>query len=473
MRYHILDTRTLQHPTRANVFSQLPLLAPPITIQRTARLLSSLRSSVMSSSTPPIHRVNGELYVEGVSCTSLAKSYGTPLYVYSRRALTDAYKAYASSGAKVHVAVKANSNLGVLSLFARLGAGFDIVSGGELARVLAAGGKASDVVFSGVGKSADEMRYALREGVKCFNVESAPELERLDAVAGEMGLMAPVSLRVNPDVDPKTHPYISTGLKGNKFGVAFSDALKTYKRAQELANVDVRGIDCHIGSQITDISPYLDALDRVLDLVAKLKAEGIDIAHIDVGGGLGIDYGNGDAPPKTEQFVSTIIERMREEQPGAEVWFEPGRSLLGNAGVLLTTVEYLKPGEEKNFCIVDAGMNDLARPSMYDAFHDIVPVSECSEAAATANGEAGKGTSWEVVGPVCESGDWLGHDRSLDVKPGDVLAILSAGAYGFTMASNYNTRPRPTELVADGEKVHVVRERETVQSLFAGEKVIS
>lgn len=420
----------------------------------------------MSSSTP-IHRENGTLYVEGVSCSTLAKHYGTPLYVYSRRALTKSYNAYASSGAKVHVAVKANSNLGVLSLFARLGAGFDIVSGGELARVLAAGGQASNVVFSGVGKSADEMRYALKEGVKCFNVESAPELERLNDVAGEMGLKAPVSLRVNPDVDPKTHPYISTGLKGNKFGVAFSDAVGTYKRAQELPYVDVRGIDCHIGSQITDISPYLDALERVLALVSKLKAEGIDIAHIDVGGGLGIDYGNGDAPPKTEQFVSTIIERIRKEQPGAEVWFEPGRSLLGNAGLLLTTVEYLKPGEEKNFCIVDAGMNDLARPSMYDAFHDIVPVVERSDAGSKTDG-----TTWEVVGPVCESGDWLGHDRSLDVQPGDVLAILSAGAYGFTMASNYNTRPRPAELVVDGEDVHVVRERETVQSLFAGEHLI-
>lgn len=427
------------------------------------------------SSTPAIHRENGTLYIEGVSCSALAKQYGTPLYVYSRRALTEAYNAYASSGAKVHVAVKANSNLGVLSLFARLGAGFDIVSGGELARVLAAGGKASNVVFSGVGKSADEMRYALREGVKCFNVESAPELERLNDVGGEMGLKAPVSLRVNPDVDPKTHPYISTGLKGNKFGVAFSDALGTYKRAQEMPHVQVSGIDCHIGSQITDIAPYLDALDRVLDLVAKLKAEGVPIAHIDVGGGLGIDYGNGDAPPKTEQFVSTIISRIHEQEPTAEVWFEPGRSLLGNAGVLLTTVEYLKPGEEKNFCIVDAGMNDLARPSMYDAFHDIVPVVETAERgedAASTNGVDGGATTWEIVGPVCESGDWLGHDRALAVQPGDVLAILSAGAYGFTMASNYNTRPRPAELVVDGETVHVVRERETVQSLFAGEHLI-
>lgn len=420
---------------------------------------------------PPIHRQAGSLYVEGVSASSLARKYGTPLYVYSRRALTEAYEAYASSGAKVHVAVKANSNLGVLSLFARLGAGFDIVSGGELARVLAAGGKAADVVFSGVGKSEAEMRYALTEGVKCFNVESAPELERLNVVAGQLGLVAPISLRVNPDVDPKTHPYISTGLKGNKFGVAFSDALATYRRAKEMKNVKVKGIDCHIGSQITDIAPYLDALERVLDLVQQLKSEGIEIKHIDVGGGLGIDYGNGEKPPKTRDFVSTIISKVKEREPAAEVWFEPGRSLLGNAGVLLTTAEYLKKGE-KNFCIVDAGMNDLARPSMYDAFHDIVPV-EASESAKDDRAEAGKAqTKWEVVGPVCESGDWLGHDRALDVKPGDVLAILSAGAYGFTMASNYNSRPRPAELVVDGEKVHVVRERETIQSLFAGEHLI-
>lgn len=413
--------------------------------------------------TPPIHREAGALYVEGVSASALARDYGTPLYVYSRRALEEAYGAYAAPGAKVHVAVKANSNLGVLSVFAKLGAGFDIVSGGELARVLAAGGRASDTVFSGVGKTRAEMRAALRAGVKCFNVESAPELERLDAVAGELGRRAPVSLRVNPDVDPKTHPYISTGLKGNKFGVAFADALATYRRAAQMQHIDVTGIDCHIGSQITSTAPYLDALARVLDLVKRLGAEGIAVKHIDVGGGLGIDYGDGgECPPPTAEFVRTILDRVRAASD-AEVWFEPGRSLAGNAGVLLTTVEYLKPGEEKNFCIVDAGMNDLARPGMYGAYHAIEPVEPPS---------GGAESTWEVVGPVCESGDWLGHDRKLAVHEGDVLAVMSAGAYGFTMASNYNTRPRAAELIVDGDEVHVVRERETVESLFAGERTL-
>lgn len=460
-------------------------LAPylPAIIQRSAaRLLSSVSVSLplsrpspttMASSTPtpPIHRVNGVLHIEGVSAAALAREHGTPLYVYSRRALTEAYAAYAASGAKVHVAVKANSNLGVLSVFAGLGAGFDIVSGGELARVLAAGGRACDVVFSGVGKSAAEMAFALRAGVKCFNVESGAELERLDAVAGGLGVTAPVSLRVNPDVDPQTHPYISTGLKGNKFGVAFADARATYRRAAALPHIAVRGIDCHIGSQITSTAPYLDALARVLRLAAELRDDGIALAHIDVGGGLGIDYGDGtgDRPPNTDEFVRTILRAVHAHEPAAEVWFEPGRSLLGNAGVLLTTVEYLKPGEEKNFCIVDAGMNDLARPSMYDAFHDIQPVVLPEGAAADAE----ETQVWEVVGPVCESGDWLGRDRALRVQPGDVIAVMSAGAYGFTMASNYNSRPRPAELLVDGDAVHTVRERETVQSLFAGEHLVT
>jgi diaminopimelate decarboxylase len=415
--------------------------------------------------TAPFHRVNGALFVEGVAASALAKAHGTPLYVYSRAALEAAYKAYVGAGpVKVHVAVKANSNIGVLGLFAKLGAGFDIVSGGELRRVLAAGGRAQDTVFSGVGKSVAEMRMALEAGVKCFNVESIPELERLNDVAGQIGAVAPISLRVNPDVDPKTHPYISTGLKDNKFGVAFEDALPTYRAAAGMKNLRVVGIDCHIGSQITSVDPYLDALDKVLDLVDEIEGAGIEIHHLDIGGGLGIDYGNGDVPPDRTEFVRTLLAHIGK-RPGSrtrEVWVEPGRSLMGNAGIMLTTVEFLKPGASKNFCIIDAGMNDLARPSMYQAYHVI-------EAVEPSQGES---RTWDVVGPVCESGCWIGRDRELAVRPGDVLAVRSAGAYGFTMASNYNTRARPAELVVDGDKVHVVRERETIESLYAGEHLV-
>ncbi|RKP44047.1 diaminopimelate decarboxylase [Trinickia fusca] len=410
--------------------------------------------------------VDGVLHVEGVSAVTLAEQFGTPLYVYSRAALTDAYAAYARAcagrRASVHVAVKANSNLAVLNVFARLGAGFDIVSGGELARVLAAGGKAENVVFSGVGKGADEMREALDAGVKCFNVESIPELDRLNAVAGALGKRAPVSLRVNPDVDPKTHPYISTGLKANKFGVAFDEARATYRKAAALPHLDVVGIDCHIGSQITEISPYLDALDKVLELVEQIEADGTSIHHIDVGGGLGITYAN-ETPPEIESFVRTLLERIETRGHGhREVFFEPGRSVTGNAGVLLTRVEFLKAGEEKNFAIVDAAMNDLARPAMYQAYHAIDMVVPRSDASKV----------YDVVGPVCESGDWLGRDRSLAVEPGDLLAIRSAGAYSFTMSSNYNTRPRAAEVMVDGTEAHVVRARETVRELFAGESIL-
>jgi len=412
------------------------------------------------------HYVDGALHAEGVSAASLAQQFGTPLYVYSRDELTRAYRAYADAcagrRASVHVAVKANSNLAVLNVFARLGAGFDIVSSGELARVLAAGGKAGNTVFSGVGKTAAEMREALEAGVKCFNVESIPELHALNDVAQSLGKRAPVSLRVNPDVDAKTHPYISTGLKSNKFGVAFSDARATYRAAHAMANLDVVGIDCHIGSQITEISPYLDAIDKLLELVEQIEADGMSIRHVDVGGGLGITYDD-ETPPDIGDFVRTLLDHIEKRGHGQrEVYFEPGRSLVGNAGILLTRVEFLKPGEEKNFAIVDAAMNDLARPAMYEAFHRIVPVAKRDAPAH----------KYDVVGPVCESGDWLGRDRDLAVEPGDLLAVCSAGAYGFVMSSNYNTRPRAAEVMVDGERARIVRAREEVKQLFAGESIL-
>ncbi|CRY43249.1 diaminopimelate decarboxylase [Burkholderia pseudomallei] len=411
--------------------------------------------------------VDGTLHAERVSTIDLAERFGTPLFVYSRAALTAAYEAYAKAcagrRASIHVAVKANSNLGVLNVFARLGAGFDIVSGGELARVLAAGGRARDVVFSGVGKSADEMRVALEAGVKCFNVESIPELDRLNAVAASLGKRVPVSLRVNPDVDPKTHPYISTGLKANKFGIAFDDARATYRAAAALPNLEVVGIDCHIGSQITELSPYLDAIDKLLDLVERIEADGVQIHHVDVGGGLGITYDD-ETPPDIGAYVRAVLARIDARGHGQrEIWFEPGRSLTGNAGILLTRVEFLKQGEEKNFAIVDAAMNDLARPAMYQAFHAIVPVAPRTDVAAAV---------YDIVGPVCESGDWLGRERSLAIAPGDLLAIRSAGAYGFTMSSNYNTRPRAAEVIVDGANAHLVRPRETVESLFEHETIL-
>jgi len=410
--------------------------------------------------------VDGVLHAEGVSAVSLAEQFGTPLYVYSRAELTDAWQAYAGAcegrRATVHVAVKANSNLAVLNVFARLGAGFDIVSGGELARVLAAGGKAENVVFSGVGKSAGEMREALAAGVKCFNVESIPELDRLNAVAAAAGKKAPVSLRVNPDVDAKTHPYISTGLKSNKFGVAFDEARATYRAAAAMSHLEVVGIDCHIGSQITEVAPYLDAVDKLLELVQQIEADGTKIHHIDVGGGLGITYDD-ETPPEIGEFVRTVLDRIEARGHGhREVYFEPGRSLVGNAGVLLTRVEFLKPGAEKNFAIVDAAMNDLARPAMYEAYHAIEPVVKRDVPARV----------YDVVGPVCESGDWLGRERLLAVEPGDLIALRSAGAYGFVMSSNYNTRARAAEVMVDGDKVHVVRAREELRQLFAGETIL-
>ncbi len=416
------------------------------------------------------HRHDGALAVEHVPLARIAAEYGTPTFVYSRAALTAAYNAYAKAcegrRARVQYAMKANSNLAVLQVFAKLGAGFDIVSGGELQRVLAVGGDPRKVVFSGVGKTAAEMELALAHDVLSFNVESIPELDRLNAVAGSLGKRARVSLRINPDVDAKTHPYISTGLKGNKFGVAFEDVLPTYRAAAALPHLEVAGIDCHIGSQITEVAPYLEALDKVLDVVEALEREGIKLEHIDVGGGLGITYDD-ETPPDITGFARTLLDRVAERGHGhREVLFEPGRSLVGNAGVLLTQVEFLKPGAAKNFCIVDAAMNDLARPAMYEAYHRIEPVQ-----SRDADGSAA--ITYDVVGPVCESGDWLGRDRALAVQPGDLLAVMSAGAYGFVMSSNYNTRPRAAEVMVDGADVHLVRGRERVEDLFRDERLLA
>jgi diaminopimelate decarboxylase len=416
------------------------------------------------------HLHNDTWFAENVSLLDIAQQFGTPCYVYSKKALTQAFMAYESAclrkdgsrRARVHFAMKSNSNLAILDVFARLGAGFDLVSGGELERVIAAGVNPALCVFSGVGKSVQEITRALKVGVKCFNIESIPELSRINDIAGQLGLVAPISLRVNPDVDAKTHPYISTGLKDNKFGIAYESVLATYAAAKSMPNCNIVGIDCHIGSQILDIQPYLDALDRVLLLIEQLREQGINIHHIDIGGGLGIDYG-GDIAPDITLFANTLLDHIEKRGFGfLDIIFEPGRSLVGNAGVLLTRIEYLKPTDAKNFCVVDAAMNDLMRPAMYKAFHGIVPVVNNSLPAQT----------YDVVGPVCESGDWLGKDRLLCVAPGDVLTILSAGAYGSTMSSNYNTRPRAAEVMVSDTTVHLIRERETVQSLFALEHLL-
>lgn len=413
---------------------------------------------------------HGSWYAEEIPLADLAKEFGTPLYVYSKKALTQAYQAYDkacvdSTGkrrARVHYAMKANSNLAVIDCFKKLGAGFDLVSGGELARALAVGADPKSLVFAGVGKSAPEIAQALQAGVKCINVESIAELHQINRVATKLNCRAPISLRVNPDVDAQTHPYISTGLKGNKFGIAYHEVLKTYREAALLSQIDVVGIDCHIGSQITNTAPYLDALDKVLELVAQLKKEGIDIHHLDLGGGLGISYGD-DNPPDITEFTNTLLNRVAERGFGhLDVVLEPGRSLVGNAGVLLTQVEYLKPGAEKNFCIVDAAMTELMRPALYEAYHGIVAVQT----------KTVKSTTYDIVGPVCESGDWLGRDRTLAVEEGDLLAILSAGAYGFVMASNYNTRPKPAEIMVDGKNAYVIRARENIADLFATETVL-
>jgi diaminopimelate decarboxylase len=408
------------------------------------------------------------LWLEGCSLDALADRFGTPLYVYSRGAMLDALASYqrALAGREhlVCYALKANSNLAVLQTLARAGCGFDIVSGGELRRVLAAGGDAAKTVFSGVGKTRAEMRAALDAGVLCFNVESEAELEVLSQVAVAAGRTARVSLRVNPDVDPKTHPYISTGLRDNKFGIAHGRALDAYLHAARLPGLEVAGIDCHIGSQITDSAPYLDALERLLDLVDAVEAQGLTIEHLDLGGGLGITYTD-EAPPSAEALIGALLARIDARGHGQrKLLFEPGRSLVGNAGVLVTEALYLKPGEAggRNFCIVDAAMNDLMRPAMYDAWMAIVACRQLSETPQT----------WDVVGPVCESGDWLGRDRQLAVRAGDRLAVLSAGAYAMSMASNYNTRARAAEVMVAGDQAWLIRERETVDALFAGEKLL-
>lgn len=406
---------------------------------------------------------NAKLCVESVALERIAAEFGTPCYVYSRAALTAAYRefdsAFAGRDHLVCYAVKANSNLAILNLFARLGSGFDIVSGGELQRVLNAGGDPQKVVFSGVGKRPDEMRAALAAGIFCFNVESEAELVTLNRIAAEMGKIAPVSLRVNPDVDAKTHPYISTGLKENKFGIPFDEAEKLYLSARQFAHVHITGLDCHIGSQLTELDPFVEACGKMLGLLDRLEAQGLQIEHLDLGGGLGIRY-SAEKPPAARDYVAALCADIG--QRGQRILIEPGRALVGNAGLLLTRVEYLKHTPHRDFAIVDAAMNDLIRPALYDAHHEILPV--------TANGSNAK--TYQIVGPVCETGDFLGHDRKLALSQGDLLAVMSAGAYGMSMSSNYNTRPRAAEVMVDGDRIHLIRERESVEQLLAGEKIL-
>ncbi len=419
---------------------------------------------------PHIAYRDGDLFIEDVRLRDLAHQHGTPLFVYSKAAMLSALAAYqrgfAGRKAQICYAMKANSSLAVLQVFAQAGCGFDIVSGGELERVLSAGGDVKKIIFSGVGKTRAEMHRALEVGIHCFNVESEAELEVLNEVALSLGQRARLSIRVNPNVDPKTHPYISTGLKGNKFGIAHECTLVTYQRAASLPGLSVVGIDCHIGSQITQEGPYLDAMDRVLDLVQAIEAAGIPIEHIDFGGGLGIDYNSPDdttLPPPADALWAKLLAKLDARGYGQrQLMIEPGRSLVGNAGVCLTEVLYLKPGEQKNFCIVDAAMNDLPRPAMYQAFHQIVPLSP----------REGETSTWDVVGPVCESGDWLGHDRSLNVRSGDLLAVLSTGAYCMSMASNYNTRGRAAEVLVNGQHSHLIRQRESVADQVRGERLL-
>ncbi|MEQ5806262.1 diaminopimelate decarboxylase [Alteromonas sp. NFXS44] len=405
---------------------------------------------------------NGRLFAEDVAVSDIAKAHGTPAYIYSRATLERHWHAFDQAlGGHPHLicyAVKANSNLGVLSVLAKLGSGFDIVSGGELARVLEAGGDAKKVVFSGVGKKPEEIRYALEKGILCFNVESEPELERINSVAAEMGVKAPISLRINPDVDAKTHPYISTGLKANKFGIPRERAVATYELAASLSNLEVKGMDCHIGSQLTSIEPFVDALERLLKLIDELAVKGITISHLDVGGGLGVTYNN-ETPPHPKEYAAAMVEKMAGRE-NLKMIMEPGRAIAANAGIMITEVEFVKEGDEKHFAIVDAAMNDLIRPSLYSAWQNIVRVEQETDATPRI---------YDVVGPICETGDFIGKDRELAIKPGDLLAVRSAGAYGFVMASNYNSRCRPPEIMVDGDQVIVVRERENQKDLWKGE----
>ena len=404
----------------------------------------------------------GQLFAEDVSVTSLAQHYGTPLYVYSRATLERHWHAFNDAiGEHPHLicyAVKANSNLGVLSALAQLGSGFDIVSGGELASGIEAGGDASKVVLSGVGKKSEEIRYELQQGIMCFNVESEPELHRINAVAESLGTQAPVSLRINPDVDAKTHPYISTGLKANKFGIARESAIQTYELAASLPHLKVVGMDCHIGSQLTEIGPFVDALERLLLLIDELAERGIVIKHLDVGGGLGVTYDD-EEPPHPKAYAAAMAEKMNGRNH-LKLILEPGRAIAANAGIMVTEVEFIKQGEEKSFAIVDAAMNDLLRPALYSAWQNIIPVIQGSDATPH---------TYDVVGPVCETGDFIGKDRELSICAGDLLAVRSAGAYGFTMASNYNSRCRPAEIMVDGDEAIVVREREIQKDLWKGE----
>jgi diaminopimelate decarboxylase len=408
---------------------------------------------------------DGRLWVEDVDISAHIEQWGSPCYVYSRATLERHWRAFDTAlGSQPHLvcyAVKANSNLAVLNVLARLGSGFDIVSLGELERVLRAGGSADKIVFSGVGKTTEEMARALDVGIRCFNVESPAELLLLEHVAAEKGVQAPVSLRVNPDVDAKTHPYISTGLKDNKFGIAIDEAVEVYQQIADSAHLKVEGVDCHIGSQLTEIEPFVDALDRVLALVDRLTEQGIQLHHLDLGGGLGIRYQD-EQPPLPEELMSAIRQRLQGRE--FEILIEPGRAIAGNAGILLTRVQYLKYTEDKNFAIIDAAMNDLMRPALYQAWQKIVPVIENSRA---------KARTYDVVGPICETGDFLGKDRSLAIEQGDLLAVLSAGAYGFSMSSNYNSRPRVAEIMVDGDDHQVVRQREEIEQLFANESTLA
>ncbi|WP_438971613.1 diaminopimelate decarboxylase [Methylophaga sp.] len=404
------------------------------------------------------------LHAENVSANRITQQFGTPTYVYSRATLERHWKAFdtafSSQPHLVCYAVKANSNLAVLNVLARLGSGFDIVSAGELARVIAAGGDAAKTVFSGVGKTHDEIEYALNQGIRCFNVESIPELDRINTVAQRLNKTASVSIRVNPDVDAQTHPYISTGLKENKFGIAIEDAREVYQSAKQMTSLHIVGVDCHIGSQLTSVSPFVDALNRVLTLIDELAEDGITIKHLDIGGGLGIHYRD-ETPPTPAEYAEALKPLLQERE--LEILLEPGRAIAGNAGILLTQVEFIKPTEAKQFAIVDAAMNDLLRPALYQSWQEIQAVSLNSDAQAT---------TYDIVGPICETGDFLGKDRKLAIKQGDYLAIRSAGAYGFTMSSNYNSRPRAAEVMVDGEEMHLVRERETIEDLFSGEHIL-
>jgi diaminopimelate decarboxylase len=407
---------------------------------------------------------NNELFAEDIAVQDIVYKYGSPCYIYSRATLERHWMAFDQAfGEKAHLicyAVKANSNIAILNLLARLGSGFDIVSLGELKRVIQAGGDPGKIVFSGVGKREDEILAMLKMGIRCFNIEVSGELDRINQLAGHIGVIAPVSFRVNPDVDAKTHPYISTGLKENKFGISIEQALIEYHRAAAMPNIDVIGIDCHIGSQLTETRPFLDALDKVLDLISILKADGIHLHHLDLGGGLGIRY-NDEQPPEPAEYIAAVLERLGDA--GFEILLEPGRAIVGNAGILVTQVEYLKPTAHKNFAIVDAAMNDLVRPSLYNAWQEIIPVNKQSR---------GPLECWDIVGPVCETGDFLGKNRALKLSQGDLLAIRSSGAYGFSMSSNYNSRPRVAELMVDGNKLHLIRERETIAQLWTGEHLL-